>query len=122
MSQRLYLHELETVAKLAGFPDYKSLLQQRYQVECVSLQDLAENLHISQPRLKKHLEKYGIPLRKRGGANNVKIVLTAELIQEIARDGIPAVSMRLGVESSVLYARIRRWISGQTGEDLTPLK
>jgi DNA-binding transcriptional ArsR family regulator len=122
MALRLYLYELENVAKHAGFSDYKSLLEQWYKIDGVSLEELAERLHISQLRVRKHLARYGIPLRKRGGANNVKVVLTNALLKEIAKDGIPAVSTRLGVSEGRLYTRIQQWISEHPGVDVSTLE
>lgn len=116
MALKLRLDELEIVARRAGFADFKSLLDQWYTVERMGLTEVGERLHITWKRARKHLIRYGIPIRGPGGANNVLIVMTKELVQEIARDGVPAVAARLGVQDSVLYARIRRHIALHPGD------
>lgn len=107
---KLRLDELEVVARRAGFEDYKALLTQWYLADRMSLTTIAERLYISWPRVKKHLKLYGLEIRNRGGANNVQVVLTMDLIHEIARDGLPAVAGRLGVQYSVLNLRVREWM------------
>jgi hypothetical protein len=120
MALKLRLDELEIVAQRAGFADFKSLLDQWYTAEEMSLVEIGERLHVSWPRVRKHLVRYGISVRGPGGPNNVLIVVTNELIQEIARDGIPAAAARLGVQENVLYARIRRWIALHPEVTITP--
>lgn len=108
MSVKLRLDQLDDVARASGFENYKAMLQELYVVQRTALVDLAKQLHITEGRVRKHLHRYGIPLRARGGPNNVKIVMTPELYREVCRDGVPAVAERLGVESGVLYARLKK--------------
>lgn len=108
MALKLRLHELDKLAREAGYVDYVGLLHDLYETKGMGLVELAERCHIAIPRLKRHLARYKIPLHKRGGANNVKIVLTQALIDEATRDGVPAVAARLGVPASVLYQRLKR--------------
>lgn len=112
---RLLLDDLERAARRAGFEDLKALLTQWYVIEGMSLIEVGERLHIHENRVRKHLARYGIPLRHRGGAHIIQLVITDDLVNEIARDGIPLVADRLGLEHTVLYTRIRRWLAGQQG-------
>lgn len=107
MTLRLRLHELEKMAKAAGYEDYKTLLYQLYTTQGMSISELSQRLLISQPRVRQHLLHYKLPIRGKGGANNVKVVMTDTLLREIMRDGVPIVAQRLGVDSVVLYQRLR---------------
>lgn len=108
MSVKLPLGTLERIAREHGYADYRSMLYECYVVQGMSLVELARRLHIHHNRLKRHLTRFGIPIRKRGGRNHLKIEVTAELLEETIRDGIPAVALRLGVTQSALHARIHR--------------
>lgn len=122
MSLRLTLIDLENVARRAGYAEYKDLLVDWYVVQRLALLDIAERLHVTQQRVRKHLVRFGITIRGKGGANNVKVVLTQALLEEVAKDGIPAVAMRLGVAQPVLYARIRAWIAANPNTPIIPSK
>lgn len=106
MASRIRLDQLESVARNAGYEDFKSLLHDYYVVQRVGLTTLAERLHIAVPRLKRHLKRFGIEVHGRGGANNTKIVVTPELVREVTRDGIPAVARRLGISITALLRQL----------------
>lgn len=107
------LGELELHARKCGFESYKAFLHEHYVVRNVSLIELAEMLHIHTQRVRKHLLRYGIAIRGRGGPNNCRVVLTPALVSEVIRDGIPAVSERLGVTQHVLRMRVTAYFNAQ---------
>lgn len=108
MAFKLRLDQLEKLARDTGYEDYKSMLVELYAVQRLSLAELAARCGISTERLKRHLARYGLTLRGRGGANNVKVVITPELRREVLLDGVPAVAKRLGVSPLVLYTKMVR--------------
>lgn len=99
--------ELNELAKGAGYASYPELLYDFYVARHYSLHECGARLGINWMRVRRHLERFEIPVRKRGGPNNVKVVLTEQLVGEIMRDGLAAVALRLGVSYSVLYSRVR---------------
>jgi hypothetical protein len=107
MAVKMRIVDLDHLAVDAGFESYKSLLYELYVVRHLSLDDVGQCCHIHYRRVRKHLEQFGITVRSRGGRNNVKYELTPELLHEIMRDGVPTVAMRLGVESGMLYERLK---------------
>ena len=116
MATRMKLKDLERLAQETGYPDYRTLLYELYVVQRIGLYELAARCHMHYRRVRKHLIRFGIQVRGRGGANNVKIVLTPQLLREVMKDGIPAVADRLGVHSSVLRARLKALERTVTGK------
>lgn len=113
MSLQLQLHELEAVARKAGYPDYRALLYDYYVTQGFSIEETGRRLGIARYRVRRHLVRFGITLRSKGGPNNVKIVVTKELLHEVALDGIAEVARRLGVYSPTLRASIQRYVESQ---------
>ena len=106
-AQRLQLWQLEKMARAAGYVDYRDLLQSLYTVQELTLYELSRRCMISIPRLQGHMRRFNIPQRPKGRTRPPKVVFTPELLQEIARDGVPAVSRRLGVGSAALYLQMK---------------
>ncbi len=101
------LEQLEAMARVAGYVDYRTMLYELYVVASTSIVRLNALTGIGPNRLKRHLKMYGLDIKGKGGANNVKIVMTPILLREIALYGVPTVARRLGVEPSVLYNRLK---------------
>lgn len=107
--RHLTLAQLERIAELGGYPTYRDQLYELYVVGRLGIPALAERCNISPARAKKHLLRHGIPLHKRGGRydSNTKVVLTPTLIREIAREGIPSVARRMGVEQAAIAVKLK---------------
>lgn len=105
---RLRLAELERLAKQAGYESTEKMLRELYVEKRVSIDKLVARLFTTHRALYKVLRMYKIPIRKRGGPNNVKVVLTDALFAEICRDGAAAVAERLGVDVTTLRERLKR--------------
>lgn len=113
MPPRRSLQELEDLAAKQGYPSYKDMLHELYVVQGKGLHEIAAMCHVFYRRTRKHLLRFGIPIRARGGPNNVKVVLTDVLVQEIIRDGVPAVAERLGVTDGVLRLRLAQYVNSK---------
>lgn len=98
---------LEDLAEQRGFKSAGEMLQHMYEVEQVPIQKIADTLVTPIWTLRKRFDELGIQVRTRGGRNYVKVDITPELLQELARDGVPAVAERLGVEPEALYIRLK---------------
>lgn len=107
MTLRLKLHQLEKVAQAAGHEDYKSMLYDLYVVQRLSLSTIASQLDVTMGRIRRHLVRYQIPVRGKGGPNNVKVVVTDDLVLEAAKYGIGATAQRLGVSVTTLTRQLR---------------
>lgn len=105
---KLRLDQLELIAKRHGFESYRDLLHELYVVHRQGMIPIAQRLNISQARVRKHLLRFGFTLRGRGGRNNIRVAFTQQLIDEITRDGIPAVASRMGIAQSVLHVRMKK--------------
>lgn len=106
---KIALHHLDDTAKSLGYTDYQSMLYDLYVVQGLGASPIAERLRLTRARVVRHLERFRIPRRSAGGANNVKIVLTPALVHEIHKNGVPATAARLGMETMQLYARIKAY-------------
>lgn len=100
--------DFERVASDRGHDSVQHLFYDLYIRQGLSIDAVAEELHIGPQTTKRWLKKLGIQLRPRGGAQNVKITFTPELVEEITRDGVTAVSLRLGVDRTTLLHHLRR--------------
>lgn len=108
MVLKLLLHQLDQLARSAGYEDYKSALHELYVTQGLGLAQLASRFNISQGRVRRHLARFEIPLHGRGGLQHRKVIVTQELLQEIAREGVPAVAAKLGVEPPILYQKLKQ--------------
>lgn len=107
MALKRTLQELDRFARKQGFQDYPAMLYEFYTVRGLSLIDIGERCHVHWKRTKKHLIRFKIPLRSRGGANNVKVVMTPELLHEIKVNGVPATADRLGVTEHAIRRQLK---------------
>lgn len=104
---------LEELAKERGFDSTASMLHDMYDAQQMSLTEICENLVTPMWSLRKAFAAAGIEARTKGGRNNVKFEITPELIDEVSRDGVSYVSMRLGVDYLTLANRLRTWAEEQ---------
>jgi len=96
----------EVAAKL-GYTSEVSLWVDLYTTRGLSISQIARKLDVSRNTIRGSLEKAGIQIRKQGGPNNQRLVVTDELVDEIRKDGVAVVAARLGLDYSTLYKRLR---------------
>ena len=84
----------------------QEMLYELYVVRDLSLHEIATQLSVSPWSVRRYLLAAGITLRRPGGRNNIKVELTQELLDEVSRDGITAVAMRLGVDRTNFAAKL----------------
>lgn len=58
------------ISKMVGFNSEREMLDNLYTVEGLSINDIAQKLGCGPVTVSQRLERYGIPKRGRGGANN----------------------------------------------------
>lgn len=110
MPLKLYLHQLEKMATAAGYESYYALLYEYYIVQKMSMPEVGRRLEITEGRVRKHLVRFGIPVRVKGHipGKHGEVVMTPTLLQEITRDGVPAVAERMKVPSTSLYLLLKK--------------
>jgi len=99
---------LAKVATELGYENTQHMLHELYVVQNVSIAKISARLFTPYRTLYRTMLALGIKIKSRGGRNNVRTEITAELLAEIARDGVAAVAERLGVEPSTFSARLKR--------------
>lgn len=102
---------LQDLAVAQGYENTDRMLHDLYVVKKTPLKVLVKQLNTPMWTLRKRLDTLGITMRKRGGANNTKVDITKELLQEIARDGVAATSERLGVTYAALLHRVKKYVT-----------
>lgn len=105
--------DLEDIAHKRGYETIHHMLHELYVVAGMSINEVAEDLHISYKTAKAHIKAAGIQLRPQGGVNYQKITWTPELRDEVLRDGVTAVALRLGVTSNTVAYHMRREMRGK---------
>lgn len=100
---------LDELAASLGFENTDKMLYELYVVQRTPLKELQAKLFTPMYTLRRRLEEICVPMRSRGGRNNVKSEITPELIDEVSRDGVTAVAMRLGIDGPALGARLKKW-------------
>jgi len=93
----------ETTATSLGYLGEKEMLEDLYLTRKFSLAIIARKLGTSSAVVASHINKAGITLRKRGGANYVKVIPTPELEERVRVEGVQQVADALGVDYSTLY-------------------
>lgn len=100
--------DLEPVFTKMGYKSESDFWIDLYVTQGLSISQLIIRLGISRNTIRARLEKHGIPIRSRGGANNQKLEITDELINEIRDEGITPVAKRLGLSYTTIYKRLYR--------------
>lgn len=108
--------KLNDAAVSQGYENAYTMLYELYVVDRVSLYKLADKLVVPVLQLRTHLKDLGIRMRPRGGPNNKIIEITPEIIEEVSRHGIKAVSARLGAQDATFRQRLREWARKQREE------
>jgi len=110
----------ETAVQL-GYASPEAMWEDFYCKKRIPISKLATQLDVSRNAIREALERYGVKIRGRGGANNTKIEVTDELIERIRKaDGsIAVIAKELGVSYTTLYKRLYR-VKGFKMEDIQP--
>lgn len=94
------------------------MLQDMYSIQEISIHDLARMLYIPMKTLRSRMLLLGITMRPRGGKHPevVKSEITPGLVDEVTRDGVPAVAERLGIDPVALQVKLKKWFEDNKGE------
>ena len=90
--------ELDYTTTLAMWTDL-------YITRNLSTAAIARKFGVSQNTIRSELAGANIPFRSRGGPNNAKMTMTAEIAQAIMERGMSATAKELGVKYGTLYKR-----------------
>lgn len=101
-------NEWDTTAQQLGYDSEKLMLEDYYITRRLSLAVIARKLGTCPAVISAHLTKQGIATRKRGGANNQKVVFSEELAERVRKEGVQAVADDLKIGYSALYKVIYR--------------
>jgi transposase len=105
---RPLIFDLAALATQRGYDSIEHMLHDMYVTKVMSIEEVAEDLHVAYRTAKRWLKMYNIKLRPRGGAQNVKITFTDAMLEEVKRDGVTAVALRLGVDRTTVLYHLRR--------------
>lgn len=108
---------LAELAEAEGFESVQLMIADLYLVQRVPFKLLAENLRLTEAVLRKRMVGWGITLRPKGGPNNLRAVVTDDVIIECRRDGVMVVSQRIGVHPVTLYLAITAWSTKKKEEE-----
>jgi len=109
--------EWNSVASALGYTGEVEMWKDLYTTRRLSISQLSRKLDVGRNTIRASLGKSGIVLRKRGGPNNQRLVVTDELVEEVRKDGVAAVAKRLKLDYTTLYKRIYR-VRGLTVKSL----
>lgn len=99
--------EWPKVARSLGYSDDVALWKDLYETKKLSIAQISKKLDVSRNVVRENLAKAGVVMRKQGGPNNARVVLTDDLLDRIRKDGVAAVARDLGLDYTTLYKRLR---------------
>jgi hypothetical protein len=102
-------HDFPLMAQTLGYLGEKEMFETLYGT--MSLQELSEALNISTALCRKKLGEHSIPMRKRGGPNGQKIVMTQVIVDEMKNLGSTAVSLKYKVSRYTLFKQKNRFLA-----------
>jgi transcriptional regulator of acetoin/glycerol metabolism len=95
------------VVQRLGYASEDAMWKDLYDAQRLSIAALAQRLGVSRNTIRHTLERRGVTLRGRGGANNNALDLTDAVIEEVRQHGVMAVAKRLEINYTTLYKRLR---------------
>lgn len=86
------------------------MLRDLYVLERLTLKGVAAHCGLTIDRVKRHLERFEIPLRDRKGRakRSTTIIVTPQLLREVSMNGIPATAKRMDVQPNALRLQLRK--------------
>lgn len=103
------MQRLREQAAQLGFNSVSELLHEWYFIDNVSVYEMCSRLTLDRYTLRKIMDDLQIPTKPKGGANNVKLVITNEMINEVSTYGISDCARRWGVSYELIYRQLREW-------------
>jgi len=97
----------EKMAKDRGYADAKEMLTKEYEKQR-SIEALSQELNISRHVIRVALERHGVIVKKQGGPQHMKFVLTEQVLDLVEELGISIVAKRLGLDYSTVYKRTKK--------------
>jgi hypothetical protein len=107
MGENLMIDWTGTASRLK-YPSEEAMWTELYDRQKLSIAQLATRLGLSRNAVRIELAKRGVHVRGRGGANNAKLTLTNEVLEEIRQEGVMAVAKRMGLNYTTMYKRLRK--------------
>jgi len=96
----------ELLAQSLGFPGETEMWKELYEKRHLSINQLSLKFACSAHTVRARLRALKLDIRSRGGPNAMKVEVNQDLLQKIARQGIPTTAKQLGVAPQTLYNRL----------------
>ncbi len=97
------------IARELQFTDATAMFTKFYIEMKMPIEELARRFNVSQGMIRGQLAKAGVEVRKRGGANYSKIVMSKQLADECNAKGTKLVAEELGVSYTALHKALKRF-------------
>lgn len=94
----------DTTARQLGYPGEKEMWVDLYPKN--SMTQLALKFSKGINTIRARIDYFQIPKRARGGANNVKVEVSKELLDDCVNLGIHAAAVKWGIKPQTLYQRL----------------
>lgn len=108
------------LARSLGYPDARDMLTDMYVNQEQSLGKMSKALGFSTFAVRRRLINYRIPLRAKGGPNNVSKILQALTDEELFTDSQKELAVQLGVNPTSIYNERKRrkqeWSSASSAQ------
>jgi transposase-like protein len=115
--------EWAPLVKMLGYGSDAEMWTDLYKEKNLSIAQISRKLDVSRNVVRDALGKAGLTLRKRGGPNNSRVLLSEAVLTAVRRDGIAVVAKRHGVSYATFYKRLRlRGISVKSLRETTNAK
>jgi hypothetical protein len=110
----------KSIAEHSEFADEKTMWQRLYVVKETSIVELGRRFGVSHNAIRDRLIACEIPIRNRGGANNQRLEVTADIITRCKTEGTQAVADSLGLSYNTLHKAVKRFKVGSSGSLESP--
>lgn len=98
----------EVFAKTLGFPGEKEMWAKLYTDQAMSIAEISRRLAVGSATIHQRLTKHQIPIRQRGGRNNLIINMSPELQEKVRQQGVTAVATEMGLSYNTLHKALKR--------------
>lgn len=103
----------EELAKQMKYPGEKEMWEDLYSRREMSIAELSRRFDSGTASIHKRLTANGIPTRPRGGKNNQRVVVTAELVERCRNEGVTPVATELGLSYNTLHKALLQFKRGE---------
>jgi hypothetical protein len=111
LNQARRRQRVEGIASSCGYDSVSSMLHDWYVTRRISIAHIASSLWMSFQNARALLIEHNVPIRDLGKRlHNGRVVITADLVEEICRNGIQSVAWRLNVDYNTLRYHLNKWV------------